>query len=57
MVSVGEFSPDADGAAVTLARPKIQDLHRTIGLDLDIAGFQIAMRDALVVRASRALAI
>ena len=52
MVSVGEFSDCrwVAAPAFRFASPKVQHLHRAVGLDLDVAGLQIAMRDALVVR-------
>ena len=47
---MGELSDFAVGVPPIFASPKSSTFTDAVGLDLDVAGFQIAMRDALLVR-------
>ena len=49
-VSVGEFSARRSRRCIDLRQPEVQNFYGAVGLDLDVAGFQIAMHDALFVR-------
>ena len=51
-VNVGEFIASAAPASDVdrLRQPEIQHLDRSVGADLDVRGFQIAVNDALLVR-------
>ena len=50
VVKVGECSPLALVVAADFGESEIENLHRAVGLDPDVGGLQVAMRDARVVR-------
>ena len=50
MVSVGDSSACAAGRAAYFGQAEVEHLHRSVGLDLDVAGLQVAMSDSLLVR-------